>query len=68
MGDFFNNISSNFILLAFAGGIAIVLASIVTDCFYKIRRDSTASELKKDMLDRGMSADEIKTVLEAGKE
>jgi hypothetical protein len=31
-----------------------------------IHKNSVAAALKQDMLNRGMSADEIKTVLEAG--
>jgi hypothetical protein len=50
------------------GTILIVsLASIISRAVYKIRSDATAAQLKQDMLDRGMSAEEIKTVLEAGR-
>jgi hypothetical protein len=43
-------------------GIAVVIAI----CWYKLRNAEIAARLKQDMLDRGMSAEEIKTVLEAG--
>ena len=46
--------------------LLISLTAIISRCVYKIRRDAAAAQLKKDMLDRGMSAEEIKTVLEAG--
>ena len=46
--------------------LLISLTAIISRCVYKIRRDATAAQLKQDMLDRGMSAEEIKTVLEAG--
>jgi len=48
------------------GGFVVALVSIVSGIAYSMRRDSLAAQLKQDMLDRGMSADEIKTVLEAG--
>ena len=46
--------------------LLISLTAIISRCVYKIRHDATGAQLKQDMLDRGMSADEIKTVLEAG--
>jgi hypothetical protein len=53
-----------------AGGLVLLLASsitaIVAGHMLKIRESNNATQLKQDMLDRGMSADEIKTVLEAG--
>ena len=38
------------------------VTAIITDYFYKIRQ----LELKRDLLNRGMSADEIRVVLDAG--
>jgi hypothetical protein len=38
----------------------------VADYWYKIRKAELAAKLKHDMLDRGMSAEEIRTVLDAG--
>jgi hypothetical protein len=52
-------------LLIFIGICATVLCSLsctIGKCWVKLRQ----VELKKDMLDRGMSADEITVVLEAG--
>jgi hypothetical protein len=53
-------------LVAVVGGLLIPLVcgttAIITDYFHKIRQ----LELKRDMLNRGMSADEIQAVLEAG--
>ncbi len=54
------------ILVVFGSFLLVSLTAIIARCAYKIRRDTTAAQLKQDMLDRGMSADEIKTVLEAG--
>jgi hypothetical protein len=34
--------------------------------WHKVRESDNATKLKLEMLDRGMSADEIKTVLDAG--
>jgi hypothetical protein len=56
--------------VAVAGGILIGLvcglAGILTGCWEKIRRTEIAAALKRDMLNRGMSAEEIRTVIEAG--
>ena len=53
-------------LVAVAGGLLIPIlcgiTAIVTDYFYKVRQ----LELKHDMLNRGMSAEEIRVVLDAG--
>jgi hypothetical protein len=53
-------------LVAVAGGLLIPILcgvmGIITDYLYKIRQLA----LKQDMLNRGMSADEIRVVLDAG--
>jgi hypothetical protein len=54
------------VVTVFATLLLISLTAIISRCIYKIRSDATAAQLKRDMLDRGMSAEEIKTVLEAG--
>ena len=54
------------IVIVFGVGLLVALSSIVARAIVKIRRDAVAAALKRDMLDRGMSAEEIKTVLEAG--
>ena len=57
-------------LAAVAGGLVFLLltsiTAIVANHLLKIRELDNSTRLKQDMLDRGMSADEIKTVLEAG--
>jgi hypothetical protein len=53
-------------LLAIAGGLLCGLVAIVATFWYRIRKAEIAATLKQEMLNRGMSADEIKTVLEAG--
>ena len=58
------------LITAVVGGFAFLLisalAGIITDHLLKIRESNNATQLKQDMLDRGMSADEIKIVLDAG--
>lgn len=53
-------------LVAVAGGLLIPIlcgvTAIITDYLYKARQ----LEFKQDMLNRGMSADDIRIVLEAG--
>src|SRR5262249_37883897 len=70
MGDFLSRISSSDlpILLLFGGGIGAGVIAILASCFYMIRKNDNETRLKQDMLSRGMSADEIKAVLDAGKE
>ena len=68
MGDLLSKINPGELigLVAVAGGLLIPIlcgiTAIVTDYFYKVRQ----LELKRDMLNRGMSADEIRVVLDAG--
>ena len=54
------------IVVLFVLVLLVALSVIVARTAVKIRRDAVAAALKRDMLDRGMSAEEIKTVLEAG--
>jgi hypothetical protein len=53
-------------LVAVAGGLLCGMFAIVMGCWEKIRRAELSAGLKRDMLNRGMSAEEIRTVLEAG--
>jgi hypothetical protein len=58
--------SDNFIgLVAVVGGLLIPLVAIIGACTYKHRRLSVEAALKQQMIERGMSADEIKEVLQA---
>jgi hypothetical protein len=71
MNDVFSKLSSEEILpivivaIIFGAGAVVALASIIAGCVYKIRQQTISARLKQDMLDRGMSAEEIKIVLEA---
>lgn len=69
MSEFLNQISTNaqivpVMIFSLLG--VIVLVSIVGAFATTIRRDAAMTRLKQDMLDRGMTAEEIKTVLESG--
>jgi hypothetical protein len=72
MSDFFSRLSGHdvipivVLLIVFGSFVIVSLAVIIATCVHKIRRDEANAQLKHDMLNRGMSADEIKTVLEAG--
>ena len=57
-------------LVAVAGGLLIGLlcglSGIIMGCWQLVRRTEINAALKRDMLSRGMSAEEIRTVIEAG--
>jgi hypothetical protein len=53
-------------IVSICGGLLITLLSVRLGTWHKVRSEEIAAEIKRDMLDRGMSADEIKTVLDAG--
>jgi hypothetical protein len=52
-------------LVAVVGGLLIPLTAIVGSFMYKHRRLQVEAALKHDMLERGMSAEDIERVLEA---
>lgn len=53
-------------IIAITGGLLVGLVVMIADYWHKIRKAEIAAKLKHDMLDRGMSAEEIRIVLEAG--
>jgi hypothetical protein len=55
-------------LVAVAGGLVCACVTIIAIYLHSSHKAQIAAKLKADMLDRGMSADEIRTVLEAGSE
>ncbi|HEY4232883.1 MAG TPA: hypothetical protein VGM76_05640 [Lacipirellulaceae bacterium] len=69
MTEFMSRLSSGdaIALVAISGGMLVGILSIAAGIWHKVRSEEIAANLKRDMLDRGMSADEIKTVLEAGR-
>ena len=68
MAEFFSRFRSDEIigLLTAAGILILCISPVVGVLWYKIHKNSVNAMLKQDMLNRGMSAEEIKTVLEAG--
>jgi hypothetical protein len=56
-------------LVAVAGGLLVGLlcgvTAIIAGSWQKVRRSEMAAALKQDMLNRGLSAEDIRTVLEA---
>jgi hypothetical protein len=71
MSDFLSSLNGKdafpivIVAIVFGSVALVLLGTIVAVCFYKIRKLTTSTQLKQDMLDRGMSAEEIKLVLEA---
>jgi hypothetical protein len=53
-------------LVAVGGGMLIAIVCVLAGVWHKIRTEEITANLKREMLDRGMSVDEIKAVLEAG--
>ncbi len=53
-------------LVAVVGGLGCGLVAIVMGIGLEMRRVELAAALKQDMLDRGMTAEEIRIVMEAG--
>ncbi len=53
-------------LVSVVGGLACGIVAIVMGVGLEIRRVELAAALKKDMLERGMTAEEIRIVMEAG--
>jgi len=53
-------------LVAVTGGLLCGIMGIVMGVWHQVRQAEIATALKQDMLDRGMSPDDIRTVVEAG--
>jgi hypothetical protein len=69
MGDFITQIGFGaFIaLVAVVGGFLIPLVAIIGGLMYKHRKLQVEAALKQQMIERGMSAEEIKEVMGAGR-
>jgi hypothetical protein len=69
MGDFITQVGFGpFIsLVAVVGGLLIPLVAIIGGLMYKHRKLQVEAALKQQMIERGMSADEIKEVLGASR-
>jgi hypothetical protein len=57
-------------LVAVAGGLLCGIicgtTAIIAGCWESVRRAEMLAALKQDMLNRGMSAEDIRTVIDAG--
>lgn len=53
-------------LVAVSGGLLCGLVAIFMGIWHEHRKTEFNAALKQDMLNRGMSADDIRTVLDAG--
>ena len=68
MSDVLTRLDSNDLVgvVGIISGLAMSAAFGLSTAWSRMRRAQIAADLKRDMLDRGLSAEEIKTVLEAG--
>ncbi|HLJ97845.1 MAG TPA: hypothetical protein VKU02_32080 [Gemmataceae bacterium] len=53
-------------LIAVVGGLLCAITAILAGTWQKVRRTEMLLALKQEMLSRGMSAEDIRAVLEAG--
>ena len=53
------------VAIAVVGGVLIAITAIIVDNYRKIQRDDMTATLKMEMIQRGMSAEEIERVLAA---
>jgi len=58
---------NNPVFLVFAPATIIPVVAIIAHCWTKARRDAQDYTLKMEMIQRGMSAEEIVAVLEAAR-
>jgi hypothetical protein len=68
MGDLLSKFTSGELigLVAVVGGLICGTVWVIAYYWYEMRRTETDAALKQEMLGRGMSAEDIQTVLEAG--
>ena len=64
METFFAN-DGAYVVLTFAALSIPAAAAIVAYFWYKLRRDEMVTSLKRELSDRGMTAEEIRAVIEA---
>jgi len=55
----------NPVFVSITGGVLICLGSSLIHSWSKVRRTSIEADLKREMIERGMSADEICRVIES---
>ena len=56
---------NNSLFLSLACGVLIVLGTTLSSCWLKARKATLDADLKREMIERGMSADEICQVIQA---
>jgi hypothetical protein len=68
MSDFLSRFDSEQLigLVAISGGLLCGIIAIIGGFWLQLRRTEISAALKQDMLNRGMSAEDIRTVLDAG--
>jgi hypothetical protein len=68
MSDFFHSFRSDdlLLLIVVVSGMAIFLVIAIGAFVVAVIKSNNQTKLKQEMLARGMSAEEIKTVLETG--
>jgi hypothetical protein len=68
MSEFLSKFSGGELIavVAIVGGLICGLIVMAGEYWHRIRKAEIAAKLKQDMLDRGMTPDEIRTVIEAG--
>jgi hypothetical protein len=54
-------------IVSVVGGLFVIMFAIGADVWHRARKLEIETKFKQELLDRGLSADEIKTVLDAGK-
>jgi hypothetical protein len=64
MESFFAN-GGAYVFLTFAAVALAAAAAVVAYFWYKLRREEMVADLKRELAERGMSAEEIRTVIEA---
>ena len=69
MSEFLSKIQPNDMIpiIAVTGSMLVMVTVVIAFVWRSVRKADIAAKLKQDMLDRGMSADEIRTVLDAGR-
>jgi hypothetical protein len=55
----------NPLFLSLAAGVLIVLGTTLSGCWVAARKAALEADLKREMIERGMSADDIVRVIEA---
>jgi|tagenome__1003787_1003787.scaffolds.fasta_scaffold20537689_2 hypothetical protein len=68
MSEFLAQFSSSqwIALISIVGGTIFIAFTVAGELWLRAHKTNIDAKLKNDMLDRGMSADEIRTVLDAG--